>query len=186
MKIKGLRLAKFRGHASSGNVIGVLIFFFTDDPVKDKIVRKAMVMDALALHLDRSVCPGSKDVPVTQRWEHLADELEVPYETKKRCENFVGKSPSETMFDYLSVTEGSLSIKTLKFHLCKLERKDVVSELDKNSILSRGTLVFQTAMYNTGRSFINLLQVTRLCFSNGQYCYPLTRRLFSPFKYSQH
>lgn len=127
---------------SSENVIGVVIFFFTDDFVKDKIIRNATIMDTLPLYLDRSVCPGSKDVPVTQRWEHLADEFKVPDETRKRCENLLGKSPSESMFDHLSVTKGSLPIKTLKFHLCKLGRNDVVSELDENSILSRGTLVF--------------------------------------------
>ena len=118
--------------------------------MKDKIINKAKVMDALALHLDRSVCPGSKEVPVAQRWEHLADEFKVPDETKKRCENFLRRSPSESMFDYLRVTEGSLPIKTLKFHLRNLGRKEVVNELDKNSSLSRGTFVFKTAMDNIG------------------------------------
>jgi len=101
--------------------------------VKDKIVSKVKVMDVLSLHLDRSVCPGSKDMPLTQRWEHLADEFNVPDEKKRQCENFTGNlSPSENMLEYLCVTHDLLPIKTLKDHLRELGRKDVVADLDNN------------------------------------------------------
>ena len=87
----------------------------TGSLVKDTIVSKVRVMDMLALYLDRSVCPGSRDVPLTQRWEHLADVFKVPEEKKRQCENFTGTlSPSENMFNYLCVTNDSLTIKTIK------------------------------------------------------------------------
>jgi len=107
----------------------------TGSLVKDNIVSKVKVMDMLSLHLDRSDCPGSKDVPLTQRWEHLADEFKVPDDTKRQCENFPnGKlSPSESMFEYLRTTMDSLTIGMLKGYLRELHRLDVIDELVKNS-----------------------------------------------------
>ena len=94
-------------------------------------------MDVLSLHLDRSVCPGRRDVPLTQRWEHLADVLEVPDKIKRQCENFTGKlSPSECIFEHLCLTNDSLSIEVLKDQLVEIKRKDVADELNNNSSLS--------------------------------------------------
>ena len=94
-------------------------------------------MDVLSLHLDRSVYPGRRDVPLIQRWEHLADVLEVPDEIKRQCENFTGKrSPSECMFEHLCLTNDSLSIEVLKDQLREIKRKDVADELNNNSSLS--------------------------------------------------
>ena len=97
-------------------------------------------MDVLILHLDRSVClaPG---VPVTQRWEHLADHFKVPEDFKSRCANFSGKlSSSESLFEHLRVTKDSLTVKNVKSCLKKLERNDVVAELEKNSHLKGNPL----------------------------------------------
>lgn len=102
------------------------------------IVSNTSAMDILALHLDRSVHPGSKDVPLVQRWESLADEFKVPHLIKKKCGNMNTTSPSERMFQYLRVNNHSLRIAVLKGHLQKLKRKDVVDELSKNSCLSSG------------------------------------------------
>ena len=69
--------------------------------LKDKIVSREDAMDVLILHLDRSVClaPG---IPATQRWEHLADQFEVPDDIKSQCANFSGKlSSSESLFEHL-------------------------------------------------------------------------------------
>ena len=106
--------------------------------MQDKIVSKVNVMDTLSLYLDRSLYPGSRDAPQTQRWEHFADVFKVPYERKKQCENFTGKlSPSESMFEYLCTTHDSISIKTVKDKLKKLRRNDVVAELDNSSLLGK-------------------------------------------------
>ena len=105
-------------------------------------------MDMLSLHLDRSVRLGRRGVPLTQRWEHLADEFKVPDEIKRQCENFTGKlSPSECMFEHLCMTNDSLSIEALKVQLLKLKRKDVADELDNNSSLS-GKLLLTSAVYS--------------------------------------
>jgi len=130
--------------------------YFAGCLVKDKIVSKVKVMDVLSLHLDRSVCPGSKDMPLTQRWEHLADEFNVPDEKKRQCENFTGNlSPSENMLEYLCVTHDLLPIKTLKDHLRELGRKDVVADLDNNRDLpgkkSKGVLFW---WFNSSKSSI--------------------------------
>ena len=94
-------------------------------------------MDVLSLHLDRSVYPGRGDVLQVQRWEHLADEFEVPDEIKRQCENFTGKrSPSECMFEHLCLTNDSLPIEVLKDQLREIKRKDVADELNNNSSLS--------------------------------------------------
>ena len=82
------------------------------------------------------MCPGSRDVPLTQRWEHLADEFKIPEDRKRQCENFTGMlSPSENLFEHLCMTDDVLPIKTIKDHLRTLGRNDVVAELDKNSNL---------------------------------------------------
>ena len=108
----------------------------TGSLVTDTIVSKVRVMDMLALYLDRSVCPGSRDVPLTQRWEHLADVFKVPEEKKRQCENFTGTlSPSENMFNYLCVTNDSLTIKTIKEKLKEIRRNDIVAKLQKNNFL---------------------------------------------------
>ena len=106
-------------------------FLFLGSLVKDKIVCRANIMDVLSLHLDRSDCPGTRALFVTQRWEQLADELEVPDDIKRQCENFGnGKlTPSESMFEYLSITNDSLTVGTLKTHLVGLRRQDVVDVL---------------------------------------------------------
>ncbi|XP_078382169.1 uncharacterized protein LOC144664816 [Oculina patagonica] len=107
--------------------------------VKEKIVSRASVMDALALHLDRSVSPGKRAVPLTQRWEHLADEYEVSDETKRKC--YTGNlSPSEAMFNYLCTTNGSLKIGTLKEYLRQIGRKDVVTELKDGNLPDNATV----------------------------------------------
>ena len=110
-------------------------------------------MDMLSLHLDRSVRLGRRGVPLTQRWEHLADELKVPDKIKRQCENFTGKlqSPSECMFEHLCMTKGALSIEALKVQLLELKRKDVADELDNNSSLS-GKLLLTSAVscYRSG------------------------------------
>lgn len=107
--------------------------------VKDVIVSNTSAMDIIALHLDRSVHPGNKDVPVVQRWEHLADEFEVPNLTKKKCGNLsTTLSPSERMFQHLRMTNHSLAISDLKKKLEAVDRKDVVEELNKYSSLSSG------------------------------------------------
>ena len=109
---------------------------FTGSLVKDTIVSKAKVMDMLALYLDRSVCPGARGVPLTQRWEHLADEFKLQEDKKRQCENFNGmKSPSENMFNYLCATRVSLTIKTIKGELKEIGRNDIVLEMEKNSRL---------------------------------------------------
>ena len=111
--------------------------------MKEKIISKASVMDALALHLDRSVTPGKRSsIQLTQRWEHLADEFKVEDEIKRRCESNAGNSsPSEAMFNYLCTTHGSLSIRTLKKYLKGLGRNDVVTELEKGSLLGNSATV---------------------------------------------
>ena len=107
--------------------------------VKDVIVSNTSAMDIIALHLDRSVHPRTKDVPVVQRWEHLADEFEVPNLTKKKCGNLsTTLSPSERMFQHLRMTNHSLAISDLKKKLEAVDRKDVVEELNKYSSLSSG------------------------------------------------
>ena len=113
--------------------------------VKDVIVSNTSAMDIIALHLDRSVHPGNKDVPVVQRWEHLADEFEVPNLTKKKCGNLsTTLSPSERMFQHLRMTNQSLAISDLKKKLEAVDRKDVVEELNKySSLLSGGYLKFR-------------------------------------------
>ena len=106
----------------------------------DKIVSKEDIMDVLILHLDRSVClaPG---VPAIQRWEHLADQFKVPDDVKSQCANFSGKlSSSESLFEHLRVTKDSLTVKKVKSYLKKLERNDVVAELEKNSHLKGNPL----------------------------------------------
>ena len=108
--------------------------------LKDKIVSKEDIMDVLILHLDRSVClaPG---VPAIQRWEHLADQFKVPDDVKSQCANFSGKlSSSESLFEHLRVTKDSLTVKKVKSYLKKLERNDVVAELEKNSHLKGNPL----------------------------------------------
>ena len=103
--------------------------------LKDKIVSREDAMDVLILHLDRSVClaPG---IPATQRWEHLADQFEVPDDIKSQCANFSGKlSSSESLFEHLCATQDSLTVKEVKSCLKKLGRNDVVAELEKNSHL---------------------------------------------------
>ena len=108
--------------------------------LKDKIVGKEDIMDVLILHLDRSVClaPG---VPAIQRWEHLADQFKVPYDVKSQCANFSGKlSSSESLFEHLRVTKDSLTVEEVKSCLKKLERNDVVAELEKNSHLKGNPL----------------------------------------------
>ena len=108
----------------------------TGSLVKDTIVSKAKVMDMLALYLDRSVCPGSRGVPLIQRWEHLADEFKLQGDKKRQCENFTGmQSPSENMFNYLCATRVSLTIKTIKGKLKEIGRNDIVLEMEKNSRL---------------------------------------------------
>ena len=116
--------------------------------MEDTIVSKVRVMDMLALYLDRSVCPGSRDVPLTQRWEHLADEFKVPEEKKKQCENFTGTlSPSENMFNYLCVTNDSLIIKTIKEKLKQIRRNDIVAKLQKNRLLRGKTFTNPCLLY---------------------------------------
>lgn len=111
--------------------------------MKDKIVSKASIMDVLALHLDRSVCPGKRGAILTQRWEHLADELKVTKEIKRQCETYTGNlSPSEAMFEYVRMTNDTLPIGTLKTYLRELGRNDVVTEFKKNSYLP-GTVSHQ-------------------------------------------
>ena len=108
--------------------------------LKDKIVSKEDIMDVLILHLDRSVClaPG---VPAIQRWEHLADQFKVLYDVKSQCANFSGKlSSSESLFEHLRVTKDSLTVEEVKSCLKKLERNDVVAELEKNSHLKGNPL----------------------------------------------
>lgn len=96
-------------------------------------------MDIISLHLDRSVHPGGKDVPVVQCWEHLADEFDMPDLTKKKCGNMSATlSPSEKMFQHLQMKNPSLPIADLKKCLEEVERKDVVEELNKNISLSSG------------------------------------------------
>ena len=103
------------------------------------IVSNASAMDIISLHMDRSVYPGNKGVPVVQRWEHLADEFEVPNLTKKKCGNMSATlSPSERMFQHLRMNNPSLPIADLKKHLENVKRNDVVEELNKNSSLSSG------------------------------------------------
>lgn len=106
--------------------------------MKDNIVNKVDIMDVLTLHLDRSACPGFRGVPVSKRWEHLADVYKVPDETKRQCDNFTGNqlTPSEAMFECLRTMYDFLAIKTLKSYLKKLGRNDVVDELDKNNNLT--------------------------------------------------
>lgn len=112
-------------------------FVQPDDLVKDVIVSNTSAMDIIALHLDRSVHPRNKDGPVVQRWEHLADEFEVPNLTKKKCGNLsTTLSPSERMFQHLRMTNHSLAISDLKKKLEAVDRKDVVEELNKYSSLS--------------------------------------------------
>lgn len=107
--------------------------------VKDVIASNASAMDIIALHLDRSVHSGNKDVSVVQRWEHLADEFEVPIVTKRKCRNFsTTLGPSERMFQHLRMTNHSLAISDLKKKLEAVDRKDVVEELNKYSSLSSG------------------------------------------------
>ena len=104
--------------------------------MKDVIVSKTDIMDVLVLHLDRSVCPGLRGVPVTQRWEHLADQFKVPDDIKRQCESFSGKlSSSEALFEHLCAAFDSLTIGELKSYLKKMGRNDVVTELEKNSRL---------------------------------------------------
>ena len=108
--------------------------------LRDKIVSKGDIMDVLILHLDRSVClaPG---IPATQRWEHLADQFKVPDDVKSQCANFSGKlSSSESLFEHLCATQDSLTVKEVKSCLKKLERNDVVAELEKNSHLKGNPL----------------------------------------------
>lgn len=112
----------------------------TGSLVKDTIVSKAKIMDMLALYLDRSVCPGSRGVPLIQRWEHLADEFKVQEDKKRQCENFTGiQSPSENMFSYLCATRVSLTIKTIKEKLKEIGRNDIICEMEKNSRLGGKT-----------------------------------------------
>lgn len=114
----------------------VVFAFCLDSLVKEKIVSKASIMDVLALHLDRSVCPGKRGAILTQRWEHLADELKVSDDIKRQCETYTGNlSPSEAMFEY-QCTNDTLAIGTLKTFLRELGRNDVVTELEKNNNLT--------------------------------------------------
>ena len=106
--------------------------------MKDKIVSKAIIMDMICLHLDRSVSPSVRVASlITQRWEHLADEFKVPDDVKRQCVTYTGNlSPSEAMFEYLCRTHGSLKIETIKKYLAKLGRNDVIEVLEKNKDLS--------------------------------------------------
>ena len=106
--------------------------------MKDIIVSKVDIMDVLTLHLDRSACPGLRGVPVSKRWEHLADVFKVPDEIKRQCENFTGNqlTPSEAMFECLCTTYDVLTMKKLKSDLSNLGRNDVVNELKKNNNLT--------------------------------------------------
>ena len=109
--------------------------------MKDTIVSKAKIMDMLALYLDRSVCPGSRGVPLIQRWEHLADEFKVQDDKKRQCANFTGiQSPSENVFNYLCATRVSLTVKTIKEKLTEIGRNDIICEMEKNSRLGGKTL----------------------------------------------
>ena len=106
--------------------------------MKKMIVRKASIMDMICLHLDRSVAPPSfrAAAPIRQRWEHLADEFQVPNDVKRRCENYTSNlSSSEEMFAYLRTTRGSLPIETIKEYLRQLGRKDVIEKLEKDKYL---------------------------------------------------
>lgn len=105
--------------------------------MKDKIVSKAIIMDMICLHLDRSVSPSVQVAAlIRQRWEHLADEFKVPDDVKRRCVTYTGNSsPSEAMFGYLRTTHGSLEIGTIKRYLRELGRNDVIEELEKNKDL---------------------------------------------------
>ena len=107
--------------------------------MKDEIVSKTDIMDVLVLHLDRSVCRGVRGVPVTRRWEHLADQFKVPDEIKRECENFTGNqlSPSEALFDHLCAAYDSLTIGEIKSYLKKLGRNDVF-RLRKNTSRLKG------------------------------------------------
>ena len=104
--------------------------------MKKMIVRKASIMDMICLHLDRSAPSGRAAAPITKRWEHLADEFQVPNDVKRRCENYTSNlSSSEEMFAYLRTTRGSLPIETIKEYLRQLGRKDVIEKLEKDKYL---------------------------------------------------
>ena len=140
---------KFRRVISAKNKMSYFCFkSSTGSLVTDTIVSKVRVMDMLALYLDRSVCPGSRDVPLTQRWEHLADVFKVSEEKKRQCENFTGTlSPSENMFNYLCVTNDSLTIKTIKEKLKEIRRNDIVAKLQKNKLLRGKTFTNPCLLY---------------------------------------
>ena len=106
--------------------------------MKDKIVSKAIIMDLICLHLDRSVSTSARvAAPLTQRWEHLADEFKVPNDIKRQCVTYTGNlSPSEAMFEYVRRTHGALKIGTIKKYLRELGRRDVIEELEENVDLS--------------------------------------------------
>ena len=94
-------------------------------------------MDMICLHLDRSAPSGRAAAPITKRWEHLADEFQVPDHIKRQCENFTRNfSPSEEMFAYLRTTRDFLTIKKIKEYLGQLGRNDVIEKLEKNKYLS--------------------------------------------------
>ena len=106
--------------------------------LKDKIVSREDAMDVLILHLDRSVClaPG---IPATQRWEHLADQFEVPDDIKSQCANFSGKlSSSESLFEHLCATQDSLTVKEVKSCLKKLDEM-MLSRSSRKTVTSKVT-----------------------------------------------
>ncbi|XP_015758640.1 PREDICTED: uncharacterized protein LOC107337909 isoform X3 [Acropora digitifera] len=108
-----------------------------DSLVKDVIVCNSSAMDIIALYLDRSLHPGRRDLPLVQRWEHLADEFKVSDSIKMKCGSMSTRiSPSERMFQYLRVANHSLRIADLIKHLQKMKRNEVVRELNSNSSLS--------------------------------------------------
>lgn len=111
-----------------------VIIYFLGSMVKDKIVNKAVVMDVVSLHLDRSNCPGKRqDFLTPAGWEQLADAYEVPEEIKSKCQNFLkgNLSPSNAMFERLETTSDSLNIGATKAHLRKLGRKDIIDDINE-------------------------------------------------------
>ena len=102
--------------------------------MKEKIVNNTKVMDVICLHLDRSISPKFRVAgPLAQRWEHLADLFHLTNEMKIQCQSYTAGNltPSEAMFECLSTTRGSLTIKALKNYLKKIGRDDVVHEFIK-------------------------------------------------------
>lgn len=98
------------------------------------MTENTLLLERLSKYLDR-------ESRIVNCWRHLASDLNVPPEERRKFDRCTEHSPTEDLFFHLADVNPDLTVGVLKAKLKDIYRNDVIALLDKGMQLSAALIL---------------------------------------------